>query len=158
MSRVQFYILSESENTDSNGISPHFAHACSLAAFYYSQNKKVFIYTDDQEDAFSVDEYLWQFDGDSFVPHNLFGEGPSYGSPVEISWHDPIHPCPVLINLSLHIPAFSNNFQQIIDFVPADDDLKVQARKRYTAYKKLGHTLSTSNVETQNTTNNKVEE
>ena len=156
MSNVLFYILNEDDNDQNRDLLAHFVHACSLAEFYYSQNKKVFIYTDNQEDAFSVDEYLWQFDGDSFVPHNLFGEGPTYGSPVEISWKPPTHPCPILINLSLHIPEFSNNFQQIIDFVPIDENLKMQARQRYTTYKKLGHSLSTAKVETQNITN-KVE-
>ncbi len=153
MSSANFYIIDEKIHCESHGISTHFAQACSLANFYYSQNKKVFIYTDDQQDAFSIDEYLWQFDGDSFVPHNLFGEGPSYGSPVEISWQAPTHYCSVLINLSLQVPEFSNNFQQIIDFVPFDEQLKIQARKRYTTYKKLGHTLSTTKAEIQHSTN-----
>jgi DNA polymerase-3 subunit chi len=48
---------------------------------------------------------------------------------------------------------FSNNFQQIIDFVPHDEQLKIAARHRYSAYKKLGHTLSTQKVESQNSNN-----
>ena len=145
MSQVTFYILDESpiEQTPA-----HFAQACSLAAFYYQQNRKVFIYTDNQQDAFMVDEYLWQFDGDSFVPHNLLGEGPAFGTPVEISWMPPTHPRPVLINLSLQLPDFSSNFQQIIDFVPSDEQLKIAARLRYSAYKKLGHSLSTEKLST----------
>ncbi len=151
MSQVTFYILAESGTEQP--VPPHFAQACTLAAFYYQQNRKVFIYTDNQQDAFTVDEYLWQFDGDSFVPHNLLGEGPKFGTPVEISWMPPTHPRPVLINLSLQLPDFSNNFQQIIDFVPCDEQLKIAARHRYSAYKKLGHTLSTEKVETPNSNN-----
>ncbi|HIP76189.1 MAG TPA: DNA polymerase III subunit chi [Psychromonas hadalis] len=147
MSQALFYILGEQHKSPNDFLPAHFAQACLIAAFYYTQNKKVFIYTDNQHDAFLIDEYLWQFDGDSFVPHNLVGEGPRYGSPVEISWQAPIHPRSVLINLSLDVPDFSNNFQQIIDFVPADDDLKIHARKRYTIYKKLGHTLSTEKLD-----------
>jgi DNA polymerase-3 subunit chi len=150
MSQVTFYILNENNNV---AVPEHFAQACSLAAFYYQQNRKVFIYTDNQQDAFMVDEYLWQFDGDSFVPHNLLGEGPQFGTPVEISWMPPTHPRPVLINLSLQLPDFSNNFQQIIDFVPCDEQLKIAARLRYSAYKKLGHSLSTKNVESSNSNN-----
>ena len=146
MSQVTFYILDETTNEQ---LPAHFTQACSLAAFYYQQNRKVFIYTDNQQDAFMVDEYLWQFDGDSFVPHNLLGEGPHFGTPVEISWLPPTHPRPVLINLSLQLPDFSNNFQQIIDFVPHDEQLKMAARQRYSAYKKLGHSLSTEKVATE---------
>jgi DNA polymerase III subunit chi len=154
MSQVTFYILNGHDienNIDSNStqVPAHFMQACILAAFYYQQNRKVFIYTDNQEDAFLVDETLWQFDGDSFVPHNLLGEGPKFGTPVEISWMPPTHPRPILINLSLQLPDFSNNFQQIIDFVPHDEQLKVAARQRYSAYKKLGHVLSTENISTE---------
>jgi len=144
MSQVLFYIHSE-DGTDAN-LPPYFMQACQLAAYYYQQNQKVFIYTENQQDAFIVDEYLWQFDGDSFVPHNLVGEGPRYGSPVEISWLAPQHPRAVLINLNQSIPEFNLNFQQIIDFVPAQEQLKINARMRYSAYKKLGHTLSTQDV------------
>ena len=150
MSQVIFYIHSEDTlaSTAEASLPTHFVQACQLAAFYYQQNKKVFIYTENQQDAFTVDEYLWQFDGDSFVPHNLVGEGPRYGSPVEISWLAPQHPRAVLINLSQNIPEFNLNFQQIIDFVPAQEQLKINARMRYSAYKKLGHTLSTHDVKT----------
>jgi len=150
MSNVLFYVYSETEHDEqsSTSLPAYFAQACQLAAYYYKQNKKVFIYTENQQDAFTVDEYLWQFDGDSFVPHNLIGEGPRYGSPVEISWLAPQHPRAILINLSQNIPEFNLNFQQIIDFVPAQEQLKINARLRYSAYKKLGHTLSTQDVAT----------
>ena len=146
MSQVVFYILNEQSDLCNQGVPAHFTQACSIAAFYYSQNKKVFIYCESQEDAFTVDEYLWQFDGDSFVPHNLLGEGPRFGTPVEISWQAPTHPRPVLINLSVSVPDFAINFQQIIDFVPSEQALKIAARKRYSTYKKMGLTLSTQSV------------
>ncbi|WP_413700189.1 DNA polymerase III subunit chi [Psychromonas sp. KJ10-10] len=155
MSKVTFYILGDNnteQNTHNNSlpdsVPAHFMQACIVATFYYQQNRKVFIYTDNQQDAFTVDETLWQFDGDSFVPHNLLGEGPRFGTPVEISWMPPTHPRPILINLSLHLPDFTNNFQQIIDFVPNDEQLKMATRARYSAYRKLGHTLTTENINT----------
>ncbi|MEH6452125.1 MAG: DNA polymerase III subunit chi [Psychromonas sp.] len=149
MSQVVFYILNAQNEASTQAIPAHFAQACSIAGFYYSQNKKVFIYCESQQDAFTVDEYLWQFDGDSFVPHNLLGEGPRFGTPVEISWQAPTHPRPVLINLSPNVPDFAINFQQIIDFVPNDEQLKIAARHRYSTYKKLGHSLSTEKLSTE---------
>ncbi|HEY7865637.1 MAG TPA: DNA polymerase III subunit chi [Psychromonas sp.] len=160
MSQVVFYVFCAEEKSGSLALSAHFAHACGIAAFFYSQNKKVFIYTDTQQDAFSVDEYLWQFDGDSFVPHNLLGEGPKFGTPVEISWQAPLHPRPILINLSQKTPDFAINFQQIIDFVPFSEPEKIAARIRYSAYKKMGLTLSTQTVEDNSTveSTNKTED
>ncbi len=151
MSQVVFYILNEQAQSDSQALPEHFAYACSTAAFYYLQNRKVFIYTDTRQDAFAVDEYLWQFDGDSFVPHNLLGEGPRFGTPVEISWQAPTHPRQILINLSSNVPDFAVNFQQVIDFVPFAEPLKIAARTRYSAYKKMGLTLSTQTVENTET-------
>lgn len=150
MSQVVFYIIKE-QQVNHAGVSEQLAYACSLACYFYLQNKKVFIYTDSQQDAFDVDEYLWQFDGDSFVPHNLLGEGPRFGTPVEISWHAPIHPRPILINLSTETPDFAINFQQIVDFVPFSEELKIAARTRYSSYKKMGLSLSTQTVETTKT-------
>lgn len=153
MNQVIFYILPQGQETH---LSSSFAQACFIAAFYYSQNSKVFIYTDDQQTAFTIDELLWQFDGDSFVPHNLVGEGPHYGTPVEISWNPPTHPRQILINLSADAPDFASNFQQVIDFVPFDESLKIAARTRYSAYQKMGLTLSTQTVtekETAESTN-----
>jgi len=160
MSQVIFYILQEKPQNERSLVSAHFACACSIAAFFYLQNKKVFIYTDNQQDAFSVDEYLWQFNGDSFVPHNLLGEGPRYGTPVEISWQAPTHPRQILINLSVNVPDFAINFQQIIDFVPFIEPLKKAARTRYSTYKKMGLTLSTQTVENAETaeSTNKTED
>jgi len=152
MTQVVFYIMPQSLENESENLTAHFIQACSIAAFYYAQNSKVFIFTDSQQDAFSVDEYLWQFDGDSFVPHNLLGEGPRYGTPVEISWQAPTHPRQILINLSANVPNFAINFQQIIDFVPALEPLKIAARTRYSTYKKMGLTLSTQTVTNKNAT------
>jgi DNA polymerase-3 subunit chi len=157
MSQVVFYILPQALQTENENLSAHFVQACSIAAFYYSQNSKVFIYTDNQQDAFSVDEYLWQFDGDSFVPHNLLGEGPSYGSPVEISWQPATHPRQVLINLSTSAPDFAVNFHKVIDFVPFSEPLKIAARTRYSAYKKMGLTLSTQAVSDNKTVESTIE-
>ena len=81
------------------------------------------------------------------MPHNLLGEGPKFGTPVEISWQAPLHPRPILINLSQKTPDFAINFQHIIDFVPFLEPQKIAARIRYSTYKKMGLTLSTQNVE-----------
>jgi len=112
--------------------------ACQQAARSYRQQQKVFIYTPDQTLAHEVDEMLWGFDADSFVPHNLMGEGPSYGSPVEISWQAPTNRCAVLINLTENVPPFTQQFSQVIDFVPNDESLKKSARNRYRQYQQLG--------------------
>ena len=93
---------------------------------------------------------LWAFDSDSFVPHNLSGEGPKQGAAVEISHQAPQGRRPVLINLTSTVPDFANQFQLIVDFVPSDETLKQLARERFKACRQRGFQVDNQAVaETQ---------
>jgi len=127
--QVMFYLLNDeavnshstdlSKNVDVSDTSSAFYHACVQASYFYRQNQRVFIYTKDQNQAEQVDELLWSFDSDSFVPHNLVGEGPKQGAAVEISYQAPRGRRPVLINLTDTVPSFASQFRFIVDFIPA---------------------------------------
>jgi DNA polymerase III subunit chi len=142
--QVSFYLLNEAplaNNSAENELSTapaHFTLACQLCADLYRAKQRVFVYTADQQQAEVFDELLWQFDAERFVPHNLAGEGPKYGAPVEIGWQVPKQNRTVLINLAHDIPEFAQRFSHIIEFVPAAEALKVQARERYKQYRQRG--------------------
>jgi DNA polymerase-3 subunit chi len=138
--QVMFYLLPAADKTDASEINASSAlyHACLQASYFYRQNQRVFIYTQDQISAEQVDEMLWAFDSDSFVPHNLSGEGPKQGAAVEISHNAPRGRRPVLINLTNTVPDFANQFQLIVDFVPNDETLKQLARERFKACRQRG--------------------
>ena len=130
--QAMFYSIEEqSKITGVSDEQLHLHYACLQAAYFYRQNQRVFIYTQDQESAHIIDEMLWAFDPTSFVPHNLIGEGPKQGAAVEISWQAPTNRRAVLINLTSDVPNFANQFSHLIDFVPADETLKEQARNRF---------------------------
>jgi DNA polymerase-3 subunit chi len=138
--QVMFYLLPDEDEADASEKTASTAnfHACLQASYFYRQNQRVFIYTQDQQSAEQVDELLWAFDSDSFVPHNLSGEGPKQGAAVEISHQAPRGRRPVLINLSSTVPDFASQFQLIVDFVPSDEKLKQLARERFKACRQLG--------------------
>jgi len=140
--QVAFYLLEPSEAVLEQP-QAHLLAACQQASIYYRQQQKVFIYTKDQASAEVIDELLWSFEPDSFVAHNLLGEGPKYGSPVEISWCAPSNRRPVLINLSNTVPEFAAQFSHIIDFVPAEESLKQQARERFKQYRQRQFAIDT---------------
>ena len=147
---VTFYVLAEPQQSTENELSTtpaHFALACQLCANFYRANQRVFVYTASQQDAELIDQLLWQFDADSFVPHNLSGEGPARGAPVEISWQPPKQSRQVLINLATDKPAFTSRFTDIIEFVPMQDAAKAQARERYKQYRQSGITPATVNAD-----------
>ncbi len=145
--QVMFYLLkddvaAESEKDTRSAIY----HACLQASHFYRQNQRVHIYTQDKQHAEQVDEMLWAFDSDSFVPHNLVGEGPKQGAIVEIGHQAPQGRRPVLINLTSSVPNFANQFNYIVDFVPSDEVLKQQARERFKTCRQWGFNVNNQAV------------
>lgn len=150
--QVCFYLLSDTpadhqaQQNELSTVPAHFTLACRLCADLYRAKQRVFVYTADQKQAEVFDQLLWQFDAERFVPHNLSGEGPKYGAPVEISWQAPRQNRQVLINLADSVPAFANRFSQIIEFVPTAGHEKAQARERFKQYRQLGLNPQTVNA------------
>jgi DNA polymerase-3 subunit chi len=143
MTQVVFHIIDEQLSEQANA---HLSVACQQATRCYREDKQVFIFTEDKDTAHQLDEMLWQQEPNSFVPHNLPGEGPRGGAPVEISWQAPTKKRQVLINLSQRIPQFASQFNEIIDFVPLEPALKQAARERYKQFRGYGLTVDTQQV------------
>lgn len=141
MTQVTFFLH---DQTTSAGHPAHLISACHLATQCYSRKQRCVVLCEDQSQAEQFDELLWQQPSDRFVPHNLQGEGPAKGTPVEIAWQMQQGPArPVLINLSPTMPDTAGRFKLVYDFVPAQDDLKQQARERYKHYRAAGFPLET---------------
>ncbi|GLX85862.1 DNA polymerase III subunit chi [Thalassotalea loyana] len=137
--QVEFFVLPDTE-ADNND---YLLQACVHAANLYRQNIRAYIYTEDLNQAHDIDELLWSFDPQAFVPHNLVGEGNKQGAAIEIGHQPPKNRRPVLINLTTQVPNFANQYQQIIDFVPANSTLKQHARERFKQYRSMGFSLNT---------------
>ncbi|WP_318490146.1 DNA polymerase III subunit chi [Photobacterium leiognathi] len=144
MTHATFYIIDDKQESADIDFQCHFA--CHLAAMSYRQGNKVYLLAANKQQAEQIDEYLWQQDPDSFVPHNLIGEGPNSGSPVEIGWATLRHTGhrATLINLAETAPNFAVTFAQVVDFVPCDEKLKQLARERYKAYRLAGIQITTA--------------
>ncbi|TMP87375.1 DNA polymerase III subunit chi [Pseudoalteromonas ruthenica] len=140
-----FYLLEHADEPGSD-VPAHFDLGARLACEQYRQGQRVFIFVDNRDDAHLVDQHLWAFDADCFVPHNLQGEGPRAGAAVEIGQTPPVSRRSVLINLASSVPDFIRRFDTVFDFVPADDTRKHQARARYKQLRDLGAQLATQKV------------
>ena len=157
MPQTLFYLMPNGKSTQRHepllALQQVYDLACELARQAFINQQWVYIHCTDKEQAYAIDELLWQLAPQSFVPHNLKGEGPTGGSPVEIGFdrlgaNKNRH---VLINLADQVPQFAVNFVQIIDFVANDDGHKAIARDRYRQYRTLGIALTTQDL--SNTTN-----
>mgnify|MGYP000936165350 CR=1 FL=1 len=69
-------------------------------------------------------------------------------TPIEISWSSKRNAQrrDLLINLQQVLPEFFGTFNQIIDFVPAEEQAKKLARERYKFLRTQGWQLSTENA------------
>ena len=141
--QARFYVIEK--NSQQGELSAEEALACDLAANAWRLGKKVLIACETEQQALDLDEALWQRDAEQFVPHNLSGEITNYATPIEISWVGKRNAQrrDLLINLQQNVPEFVQSFNQIIDFVPADEIRKAQARERYKQLRQLGWELAT---------------
>lgn len=143
MKNATFYLLNQ--NTFSDGMTSVEWLACELATDKWREGKRVLIACENDIQAFRMDEALWSHDFDAFVPHNLVGEGPRLGAPVEICWPQRRSDAPrdLLISLLSICVDFFFAFHEVIDFVPNENILKQLARDRYKAYRSFNFQLNT---------------
>ncbi len=140
--RIDFYILSQS------GESERTAFACRLAEKAYRLANTVHIHTASQAEAARLDDLLWTFRDGSFVPHELLDtdvEGAE--SPVTIGCVGNVEGGrDLLINLSDDIPEFAGSFARVAELVSADEQCRQVSRRRFAAYREMGHTPNTHHV------------
>lgn len=128
--RVDFYLLSASEP------EARWFLACRLLEKAYLRGHQVFVYCNTQADAELLDELLWTFKADSFIPHNLQGEGPDQPPPVQIGYQgEPKGFSDILLNLADEIPPFYNRFRRVMEVVVNDTIAKELSRTHYRAYR-----------------------
>lgn len=110
--------------------------ACRLLEKAYQRNHRVFVYCENQNDAMLLDELLWTYKDDSFIPHNLQGEGPEPPPAVQIGYQgEPRGFNDILINMASTIPVFHTRFRRIIEIVLDNDVAKEISRQHYRAYR-----------------------
>lgn len=143
MPRIDFYLLPES----SEKARLHFA--CRLIEKAYKHQHRIYIHVENEQEAHLLDELLWTFRDDSFLPHNLYGEGPDPAPPIQIGYNVvPEKQRDILINLNKTIPEFYAQFARVLELVPEDPIIQANAREHYRLYRAKGHEISTHKLQT----------
>ncbi len=139
--RADFYLLT----TDS--AEERLLVACRLLEKAYQREHRVFVYCDNQNAAHTIDELLWTFKAESFIPHNLQGEGPEPPPPIQIGHgEEPRGFNDILLNLAITIPPFYARFKRVIEIIAATDPAKEIGREHYKTYRAYGLTLHTHKI------------
>ncbi len=138
MTRVDFYVLPD--DSDANRVDM----VCRLAEKAYRQSKRVYIHTDDAAMAALIDDALWHFREESFVPHStVTPEIPAMlAEPVEIGFHaNPETSHAVLINVGQEVPPFFSRFERTLEVVNQHESVRSTGRTRYSFYQQRGYPL-----------------
>jgi len=164
MTRVDFYLLPDDDEAERLNM------VCKLAEKAVKQSKRVFIHTECEQLAASLDAALWQYRDDSFLPHCTLENSPTETSPMDTplttrsadhadsgSTHaadnlEPVaigcaHPQPdsertVLINLGQNVPPFFSRFERTLEVINQQEDVRAEGRLRYTYYQQRGYPLA----------------
>lgn len=136
--RIDFYLLTDTE-ADAGWL-----YACRLLEKAWLKNHRVFVFCNDQQEAEKLDELLWTFKPDSFIPHHLQGEGPEPPPPIQIGYGEqPRGFNDILLNMAQQIPAFYNRFARIMEIVPAEEEARQTSREHFKFYKQQGIAVHT---------------
>ncbi|MCP0914101.1 MULTISPECIES: DNA polymerase III subunit chi [Legionella] len=141
--RIDFYLLAHEYQQN------EWLTACRLLEKAYTRGHQVFVFCNKKEDAELIDELLWTYKEDSFIPHNLQGEGPEPPPPIQIGYStEPRGFSDILLNMSSIIPPFFTRFRRIMEIVTPNDAAKEISREHYREYRKHGCELHTHTIET----------
>lgn len=139
MTRVDFYVLPDDDAHTRTML------VCKLAEKAFRHDKAVFIHSDDLTLLQQLDEQLWQFRPDSFVPHRLVGSDEMVqqidSDPVQLSTGEPGSDRRVLINLASTVPMFFSRFERALEVVNQSEKVRDEGRTRYRFYQQRGYPL-----------------
>jgi DNA polymerase-3 subunit chi len=132
MPRIEFYVLSSSAPAD------RLRAACQLAMKAWRAGLPVFLRGCDNEQCAALDELLWHFKAEAFVPHNLHEDDPL--APVVIGLdEEPSAQQGVLINLNPNLSPFVERFSRVIEIVNQEPDLLSACRENFRSYRQRGY-------------------
>lgn len=139
MTNIDFYVLSSDQTT------ARLQFACRLAYKAWLQNHQVYLHCTDEAEARHIDELLWSFRSDSFLPHALHTVQPS--EMVVCGWTgDPTPHHDVLINLGNETPEFFSRFNRLAEILIEHEPILTPARERFRFYRKRGYPLKTHQI------------
>jgi DNA polymerase-3 subunit chi len=118
---------------------------CRVTEKAWKKNHEVFIRCASEKSVKEIDDLLWTFSAESFVPHERQGE--DLIAPVIIGDKLPEKmKSDLLVNLGEDVPATVSKFQRVIEPTGYDEGSRESARMRYKYYKDRGFPIFTHKI------------
>lgn len=151
MTRVDFYLLPDP------GMEAARRFACRLAYIAVCAKTRVYVLTHTDAESRDMDELMWTYPEQQFLPHTCASDDPPASTEVLISHEAPhadtLHmkagsnvgkgardeTSQLLINLSPSIPAFFGRFERVAEIIV--ESTRADGRDRYKHYRDRGYPL-----------------
>jgi DNA polymerase-3 subunit chi len=143
MTKVDFYIL------QSDTEEKRLTFACRLLEKATRQGNKIFVQTKNAEMSAMLDEMLWDFKAEAYVPHRILNQEETLENDVPVlishsafseSHHD------VLINLDEQLPQAFSHFKHYAQIVNQAPELLAASREHFAFLKKRGYPIEVNKL------------
>ena len=132
MTRVEFYVLPDSDP------AARARAACTLASKGWQHGLPVFVRCQDAAQCAELDDLLWSFRAERFVPHDLHETDPL--APVVIGLEQPPAQAQgLLVNLASSLSPHVDQFSRVIEIVNQQPELLTVGRDNFRLYRQRGY-------------------
>ena len=139
--QIDFYVLQEQST------GGRLKLACRIVEKAYRLGHRVYVRTGNSDDTNVLDDLLWTFSQNSFVPHQLSAESDSRESPVVIGEHPPAaEGTDVVISVADDPVSNFTAYTRIVEIVGCEDDEKASGRNRFRYYREHGMEPNTHQI------------
>lgn len=128
MAKADFYILNKSDHND------RLSFLSRLIEKAITLGHAIYIHTNNIQQATEIDDYLWSYKIESFLPHELSSSNTSkeLSPPVTVGFTDNCKDHnDLLINLASELPDFYKQFNRVAEIVIQDDSILKELRNHY---------------------------
>ncbi|WP_396616675.1 DNA polymerase III subunit chi [Lysobacter soli] len=132
MARADFYLIQKDRFREEPLLL-----VCELARKAHDANLWTLVLARDDEQAQRLDELLWEFDADAYIPHQLAGDEEDELTPVLIATPEADTPMRALV-INLRDEPVNGSFDRVLEVVPADDSARGPLRERWKQYQSRG--------------------
>lgn len=142
MPQADFYILTTTLLQEKERFT------CRLVEKAWHQGYRIYIHTESAEQLERLDNLLWTFKQDSFLPHDIYPEVTNSVAPIRLGCSDTLSDFngQVLVNLASNIPSFFNHFARIAEII-IDDNSRETGRQHFRFYREQKFVLNTHEID-----------
>ncbi|MGH8122391.1 MAG: DNA polymerase III subunit chi [Rudaea sp.] len=136
MPRADFYLIDKPRFRDDPLLL-----VCELAKKAFDGGHPALILARSADQADQLDEKLWEFDADAFIPHQIAGDEDDAITPVLIVPPDTRTADRTLV-INLRDECAPGLFERVLEVVPADEGQRLGSRARWKTYKTAGFEIA----------------